>query len=630
MSYSALLATKQKLKDYKIKQQIGTGAYGKVFKVEKNNNIYVLKQIPLNHTTNIETIINEAKILSSLNSEYVVKYYDSFIEENNLNIIMEYCENGDLSTYMKEYKEKTLSNKSIFSNYESLSLPDDIIWKMFIQISLGLYDIHKKKILHRDLKTLNIFLTKDYKCKIGDLGVAKILNGTNYAKTFVGTPYYLSPEICDEKPYNEKSDVWALGCILYEMASFKHPFNATNTPSLYIKIMKGKYEPLSLKCSFDIKKMVDILLEKNFYIRPNIKDVICMDIFIDNAKKYGLYDKISSIVEKKKNKQIFLRNLNMNKGFKKNINMNKNKKNSSNKNNNIIKNNSNSNIQNNNHNYNLNINNINNNINNYRESKGPTYLKYSPSKENNKMKKKEIIFKPDLNYEMLNNYKIINENKRKNSKKNLTPNKNFSPKTSNSNILNTSPNKKKNNNNFDIINPEEFLLKLQNKTSNTLQNISVVDFLDEKINHNDKFYDKKEQKKNSNDDDEVIDNTFDNYCDLSYDKSNITNEDTDDKTMSKDEIVKNERLNDIEKYKKKYYYYLEELKKYQKEINIDKIFEMYVEIQNDNDNIDNVINSISNYLRIVIPLKENHFIDLLINLYKYENLWHDAEKGENQ
>ena len=612
MSFSDLLANNQKLKDYKIKQQIGTGAYGKVFKVEKNNNIYVLKQIPLNHTTNIETIINEAKILSSLNSEYVVKYYDSFIEENNLNIIMEYCENGDLSTYMKEYKEKTLSNKSIFSNYESLSLPDDIIWKMFIQISLGLYDIHKKKILHRDLKTLNIFLTKDYKCKIGDLGVAKILNGTNYAKTFVGTPYYLSPEICDEKPYNEKSDVWALGCILYEMASFKRPFNASNQPSLYFKIMKGIYEPLSLKCSFDIKKMVEVLLEKNYYKRPYIKEVICMDIFIDNAKKYGLYEKISSIVEKKKLKQIIfgkdkIRKLNMNKGSKGNIKI---RKNSSGKNNNIINNNSKGNIN-------------NNNIhNNYKENK------YSPNKENNKMKIKQIIFKPTLNYEKINNYNIINENNRKNSKNGFTPNKRLSPKPSNSNILNTSPNK--NNNNFDIINPDEFLLKLQNKTSNTLQNISVVDFLDEKINHNDKFYDKKEQKKNSNDDDEVIDNTFDNYCDLSYDKSNITNEDTDDKTMSKDEIVKNERLNDIEKYKKKYYYYLEELKKYQKEINIDKIFEMYVEIQNDNDNIDNVINSISNYLRIVIPLKENHFIDLLINLYKYENLWHDAEKGENQ
>ena len=612
MSFSDLLANNQKLKDYKIKQQIGTGAYGKVFKVEKNNNIYVLKQIPLNHTTNIETIINEAKILSSLNSEYVVKYYDSFIEENNLNIIMEYCENGDLSTYMKEYKEKTLSNKSIFSNYESLSLPDDIIWKMFIQISLGLYDIHKKKILHRDLKTLNIFLTKDYKCKIGDLGVAKILNGTNYAKTFVGTPYYLSPEICDEKPYNEKSDVWALGCILYEMASFKHPFNASNQPSLYFKIMKGIYEPLSLKCSFDIKKMVEVLLEKNYYKRPYIKEVICMDIFIDNAKKYGLYEKISSIVEKKKLKQIIfgkdkIRKLNMNKGSKGNIKI---RKNSSGKNNNIINNNSKGNIN-------------NNNIhNNYKENK------YSPNKENNKMKIKQIIFKPTLNYEKINNYNIINENNRKNSKNGFTPNKRLSPKPSNSNILNTSPNK--NNNNFDIINPEEFLLKLQSKTSNTLQSISVVDFLDEKINNNDKFSDKKEQKNNLTDDDEVNDNIFDNYCDLSYDKSNITNEDTDDKTMSKDEIVKNERLNDIEKYKKKYNFYLEELKKYQKEINIDKIFEMYVEIQNDNDNIDNVINSISNYLRIVIPLKENHFIDLLINLYKYENLWHDAEKGENQ
>ena len=99
--------------------------------------------------------------------------------------------------------------------------------------------------------------------------------------------------------------------------------------------------------------------------------------------------------------------------------------------------------------------------------------------------------------------------------------------------------------------------------------------------------------------------------------------------MSKDEIVKNERINDIEKYKKKYNFYLEELKKYQKEIDIDKIFEMYVEIQNDNDNIDNVINNISSYLRKFIPLKTNQFIDLLINLYKYENLWHDAEKGEN-
>ena len=197
---------KEKLKGYKIKEKIGVGSYGKVYKVEKENIIYVLKQIPLNNATDIESIKNEATILSSLNSEYVVKYYESFIEDNNLNIIMEYCEGGDLSTYMKQYKAKILSNKS-YNSFSSLILPENLIWKMFIQISLGLYHIHKKKILHRDLKTLNIFLTKDYNCKIGDLGVAKILNGTNHANTFVGTPYYLSPEICEEKPYNEKSDV---------------------------------------------------------------------------------------------------------------------------------------------------------------------------------------------------------------------------------------------------------------------------------------------------------------------------------------------------------------------------------------------------------------------------------------
>ncbi len=112
---------------------------------------------------------------------------------------MEYCEGGDLDKYLRKNKDSPLE--------------EDIVWKFFIQISLGVYALHKKKILHRDLKTLNIFLTKDNQVKIGDLGVAKSLVNTNYASTFIGTPYYLSPEICDEKPYNEKSDVWALGCI---------------------------------------------------------------------------------------------------------------------------------------------------------------------------------------------------------------------------------------------------------------------------------------------------------------------------------------------------------------------------------------------------------------------------------
>lgn len=265
----------QVVREYVLREKLGTGSYGVVYKVHKKTEkqYYVLKQISLfNMNKNqIEEVKNESKILASLNSNFIVKYYDSFTDSNNLNIVMEYCDGGDLSHLMNQY----VKNSKIMS--------EDKIWKFFIQISLGLAYIHSKKILHRDLKTLNIFLTKDEKVKIGDLGVAKVLNQTNFARTFVGTPYYLSPEICEEKPYNEKSDVWALGCILYEMATFKHPFNATNQGALILKILRGKYDPITNKdYSSDLKKMVDLLLEKNHFKRPAITEII------KNPSKYIL------------------------------------------------------------------------------------------------------------------------------------------------------------------------------------------------------------------------------------------------------------------------------------------------------------------------------------------------------
>jgi NIMA (never in mitosis gene a)-related kinase len=108
---------------------------------------------------------------------------------------------------------------------------------------VGLEYIHRNKILHRDIKTLNIFMNKGEELKIGDLGVAKMLTSNEFAQTMVGTPFYLSPELCEEKPYNEKSDVWALGCLLYELCTYRHPFEAQNQASLILKIIRGKYSP---------------------------------------------------------------------------------------------------------------------------------------------------------------------------------------------------------------------------------------------------------------------------------------------------------------------------------------------------------------------------------------------------
>ena len=157
----------------------------------------------------------EATIMSKVNCQYVVRYLDSFIRKDSICIIMEHCENGDLGKYLKKQMNRPLDETKI--------------WKFFIEMCLGLRYLHSNKILHRDIKTINMFLAKDDQIKVGDLGVAKLLNQTqNMAHTIVGTPYYLSPELCEEKPYNHKSDIWSLGCVLYELCTFKHPFEAKN------------------------------------------------------------------------------------------------------------------------------------------------------------------------------------------------------------------------------------------------------------------------------------------------------------------------------------------------------------------------------------------------------------------
>lgn len=155
-------------------------------RVIETNKYFVVKEINTQDMSEEQSInaIEEINILGSVNSTNVVKYFDSFISENgNINILMEYCSKGDLGTFLE-------------SRMGAL-LPEKYIWKFFIQICNGLYYLHKNNIIHRDLKSLNVFLTKDLTVKIGDLGAAKILENFSESKlkSKVGTPYYLSPEI---------------------------------------------------------------------------------------------------------------------------------------------------------------------------------------------------------------------------------------------------------------------------------------------------------------------------------------------------------------------------------------------------------------------------------------------------
>ena len=313
-----------KIKDYIIIKRIGFGSSGLVYQVYKSNDpsksILILKQIPFRNVNNdleettrkLKEANNESLILSKLSFKYVVKYYDSFIEDDCLNIIMEYCEEGDLGSLIN----------NLIQNNNSLS--EQQIWHFFIQISLGLAYIHSNKILHRDLKPMNIFLKKNNLIKIGDLGVAKMLQTNTKALTYIGTPYYLSPEVCEGKPYNSKSDVWALGCILYELCTFKKPFNAFNQAALCMKIIQGKYITISKlengqKYSKDLENLINSMLKRDYMERPLMKEILNNKIFFEKAIVLGYDEEIKNIYNHYNNfnikNNIYIKNIDKNKNY---------------------------------------------------------------------------------------------------------------------------------------------------------------------------------------------------------------------------------------------------------------------------------------------------------------------------
>jgi NIMA (never in mitosis gene a)-related kinase len=144
--------------------------------------------------------------------------------------------------------------------------------------------VHDRKVLHRDLKTQNVFLTADGRCRLGDFGVSKVLNGThNLASTAVGTPYYLSPEICENKKYDHKSDVWSLGCVLYELVSGAHPFDAASLKLLVAKITKGIYAPVP-GVSPEVSLAIKAMLQRDARKRPSVNELLQRQPFVSRAE----------------------------------------------------------------------------------------------------------------------------------------------------------------------------------------------------------------------------------------------------------------------------------------------------------------------------------------------------------
>ncbi|KAG2457945.1 NEK8 kinase, partial [Polypterus senegalus] len=231
--------------------------------------LVILKEIPVEQMTRDErqAAQNECQVLKLLNHPNIIEYYENFLEDKALMIAMEYAPGGTLAEYIQKRCNSLLD--------------EDLILHFFAQILLALHHVHNKLILHRDLKTQNILLDKHQMIvKIGDFGISKILVSKSKAYTVVGTPCYISPELCEGKPYNQKSDIWALGCVLYELASLKRAFEAANLPALVLKIMSGTFAPISDRYSPDLRQLILSMLNLDPSKRPQLNEIMAQPICI--------------------------------------------------------------------------------------------------------------------------------------------------------------------------------------------------------------------------------------------------------------------------------------------------------------------------------------------------------------
>ena len=282
------------LSNFDFGKKLGKGSFGTVCLVKRklDGKVYAMKRVYLSNSpkTEIEAALNEIRLLSSLNHPNIIGYKETFYDNpsKTLNIVMEFADGGDLAKRI-EYNKK---------NY--CRFDENVIWEWIFQLLYGVKYLHSHQIMHRDLKSANIFLKKDGILKIGDLNVSK-LSKNNYARTKTGTPYYLAPEVWQDRPYDYKCDIWSLGCIIYELCTLYPPFRGTNFKELYNNIKEGKFNPIPRDYSNDLRQLINWMLITNPNKRYSANDLLNSDIIqkrIKNNSRKDIIEKISKIDEK--------------------------------------------------------------------------------------------------------------------------------------------------------------------------------------------------------------------------------------------------------------------------------------------------------------------------------------------
>jgi len=284
--------TKKQKQEYEVKKKIGEGSYGVVYLIYSNitSIYYVQKKIDLKGLSKaeIKDTEKEVNLLKKLDHPNIIKLINGTKSKRYLELIMEYAEKGDLYNQLIKQAE---SNKYF---------PEKIIINWLVQICSALKYLHSKHIIHRDIKPQNIFLSKKGEIKLGDFGVSKTLNNTlEKAKTFVGTAYYLPPEIIDEKKYSYEADIWSLGVSFYQLMTFKMPFDGESVPAIIKKIASGVgYKKISKKYfSEELINLVYKMMSTKPKARPKADEILKLEFIQERIKNYlkeNEYDNVMS------------------------------------------------------------------------------------------------------------------------------------------------------------------------------------------------------------------------------------------------------------------------------------------------------------------------------------------------
>ncbi|NWX35415.1 NEK2 kinase, partial [Notiomystis cincta] len=260
--------------DYEVLLTIGAGSYGKCRKVRRkaDGKILVWKELDYGAMTESEKqmLVSEVNLLRELRHPNIVRYYDRIIDRSSttLYIVMEYCDGGDLASLIAKLC-------LLFRHF----LDESFVLRVLTQLTLALKECHRRSdggvTVHRDLKPANVFLDGKQNVKLGDFGLARILHhDTSFATTFVGTPYYMSPEQMNYMSYNEKSDIWSLGCLVYELCALSPPFTAYNQKELAEKIREGKCRRIPYRYSDELNDLLRRMLNVKDYCRPSVEDIL--------------------------------------------------------------------------------------------------------------------------------------------------------------------------------------------------------------------------------------------------------------------------------------------------------------------------------------------------------------------